>query len=109
MVDGRDVARGGAGHLGLTHTETQRGRLRTAYGQRRMDSKYSQTTPATTSTTPIRQLLGAADAQTACHIQHSPNTPTTGLRERGNDTSKSTGRSGDRKQQPDATCEGQNG
>ena len=28
------------------------------------------------------------------HIQHSPNTPTTGLRERGNDTSKSTGRSG---------------
>ena len=28
------------------------------------------------------------------NIQHSPNTPTTGLRERGNDTSKSTGRSG---------------
>ena len=34
---------------------------------------------------------------TACHIQHSPNTPTTGLRERGNDTSKSTGRSGRQK------------
>ena len=52
--------------------------------------------PATTSTSSIRQLLGAADTQTAhqCHIQHSPNTPTTGLRERGNDTSKSTGRSG---------------
>ena len=31
---------------------------------------------------------------TSCHIQHSPNTPTTGLRERGNNTSKSTGRSG---------------
>ena len=30
----------------------------------------------------------------ACHIQHSPGTPTTGLRERGNDTSRSTGRSG---------------
>ena len=30
---------------------------------------------------------------TPCHIQHSSNTPTTGLRERGNDTSKSTGRS----------------
>ena len=29
--------------------------------------------------------------------QHSPNTPTTGLRERGNDTSKSTGRSGRQK------------
>ena len=31
---------------------------------------------------------------TPCHIQHSPNTPTTGLRERGNDTSRSTSRSG---------------
>ena len=31
------------------------------------------------------------------HIQHSPNTPTTGLRECGNDTSKSTGRSGRQK------------
>ena len=29
--------------------------------------------------------------------QHSPSTPTTGLRERGNDTSKSTGRSGRQK------------
>ena len=31
---------------------------------------------------------------TSRHIQHSPGTPTTGLCERGNDTSKSTGRSG---------------
>ena len=31
---------------------------------------------------------------TSRHIQHSPGTPTAGLRERGNDTSKSTGRSG---------------
>ena len=30
-------------------------------------------------------------------MQHSPNTPTTGLREHGNDTSKSTGRSGRQK------------
>ena len=61
-----------------------------------MGSKNSQTTPATTSTSSIRQRLGAADTQTAqpCHIQHSPGTPTTGLRERGNDTSGSTGRSG---------------
>ena len=28
------------------------------------------------------------------HIQHSPSTPTTGLRECGNDTSRNTGRSG---------------
>ena len=90
------TTRGGAGHLGLTHAETQRDRLWTACGQRRVDGKNSQTTPATTSTTPIRQLLGAADAQngTPRHIQHSPGTPTTGLRERGNDTSRSTGRSG---------------
>ena len=46
----------------------------------------------------MRQLLGAADAQTAhCHIQHSPSTPTTGLCEGGNDTSRSTGRSGRQK------------
>ena len=51
-----------------------RGRLRTACGQRRVDGNNSQTTPATTST--------------------APNTPTTGRRERGNDTSRSTGRSG---------------
>ena len=63
--------RGGTGHLGLTHTETQRGRLRTACGHRRVDSKNSQTTPATTSTSSIRQLLGAADAQTAHHATFS--------------------------------------
>ena len=89
------TTRGGAGYLGLTYAETQRGRLWTACGQRCVDSKNSQTTPATTSRTSIRQLLGAIDAQTTpCHIQHSPDTPTIGLRERGNDTSKSTGRSG---------------
>ena len=87
---------GGTGHLGLTHTEPQRGRLWTACGQRRVDSKNSQTTPATTSTSSIRQLLGAAHAQTA-HPATSSTAPahqTTGLRERGNDTSNSTGRSG---------------
>ena len=63
------TARGGTGHLGLT--ETQRGRLWTACGQRCVDSKNSQTTPATTSTSSIRQLLGAADAQTAHHATFS--------------------------------------
>ena len=67
-----------------------------ACGQRRVDSTNSQTTPATTSTSSIRQLLGATDTQTAHHATFStaPGTPTTGLRERGNDTSRSTGRSG---------------
>ena len=39
------TTRGGAGHLGLTHTETQRGRLWTACGQRGMNSKNSETAP----------------------------------------------------------------
>ena len=61
-----------------------------------MDSKHSQTTPATTSTSSICHLLGAADAQTAHHATFStaPGAPTAWLRERGNNTSKSTGRSG---------------
>ena len=65
------TVRGGTGHLGLTHTETQRGRLWTAFGQRHVDSKNSQTTLATTSTSSIRQLLGAADTQTAHHATFS--------------------------------------
>ena len=39
-------------------TETQRGRLWTACGQRCVDSKNSQTTPATTSTTPNTPTFG---------------------------------------------------
>ena len=61
-----------------------------------MDSKNSQTTPATTSTSSIRQLLGAADAQTA-HAATTSTAPThrpLGSANAGNDTSKSTGRSG---------------
>ena len=45
----------------------------------------------------VNYLRGGHANGTPCHIQHSPNTPTTGLRERGNDTSKSTGRSGRQK------------
>ena len=75
------------------------GRLWTACGQRRVDSRNSQTTPPTTSTSSIRKLLGAADVQTAHPAASStaPTHQTTGLCERGNDTSKSTGRSGRQK------------
>ena len=79
---------------GLTHTETQRGRLRTACGQRRGDGRNSQKTPATNSTSSTRQLLGAADAQTARPATFSTALPHQLLGERGNNTSKSTGRSG---------------
>ena len=75
-----------------------------------MDSKNSQTTPATNSTSSIRQLLGAADAQTAHHAtstqrtnhwaprtrkrhqqEHRPQRPT----ESSNPTQHAKGRTGD--------------
>ena len=72
-----------------------------AWGQRRMGSKNSQTTPATTSTSSIRQLLGAADAQTARHAtfstapahqrRHRPQRPT----ESSDPTQHAKGRTGD--------------
>ena len=103
------TARGGTGHLGLT--ETQRGRLWTACGQRCVDSKNSQTTPATTSTSSIRQLLGAADTQTA-----HPATFSTALAHQrlGSANAETTpagapAAAADRTQRPDATCEGKNG
>ena len=98
MVDGRDNAWRSRAPGPHAHGNTVR--QMAACGQRRVDSKNSQKTLATTSTTTIRQLLGATEAHTAhtpCHNQHSPSTPTTGLRERGNDTSKSTGRNGQQK------------
>ena len=88
---------GVAGHLGLT--ETQRGRLWTACGQRSVWTAKTVKRPRQQPTQPpIRQLLGAADAQTAHPATSStaPTHQTTGLRERGNDTSGSTGRSGRR-------------
>ena len=105
------TTRGGTGHLGLTHTEPQRGRLWTARGQRRVDSKNSQTTLPTTSTSSIRQLLGAADAQTAHHATFST-APTHQILGSANAETTSAGApaaAADRKQQPDATCEGKNG
>ena len=105
------TARGGTGHLGLTHTETQRGRLWTACGQRREDSKSSQTTPARTSTSSIRQLLGAADAQTAHHATFStaPTHQLLGSANAEKTPARAPAAAADRKQRPDATCEGKNG
>ena len=97
-------------HLGLTHTETQRGRLRRACGRRRVDSKNSQAIPATTSTSSIRQLLGAANAQTAHHATFNT-APTHQLLGSANAETTPAGAMAvvaDRKQQPDATCEGKN-
>ena len=105
------TACGGTGHLGLTHTETQRGRLWMACGQRCVGSKNSQTTPATTSTSSTRQSLGAADTQTA-----HPATFSTALAHQplGSANAETTpagapAAAADRTQRPDATCEGKTG
>ena len=98
---------GGGGHLGLTHTETQRGRLRTASGQRRVDSKNSQTT----STSSIRQLLGAADAQTAYPATFStaPAHQLLGSANAETTPARAPAAAADRTERPDATCGGKNG
>ena len=103
------TARGGPRHLGLT--ETQRGRLRTACGQRRVDSKNSQTTPATTNTSSIRQLLGAADAQTAHHATFStaPTHQLLGTANAETTPARALAAAADRKQRPNATCKGKTG
>ena len=50
--------------------------------------------PLNTPKDPVAERVHPKGATTSRHIQHSPGTPTTGLHERGNDTSRSTGRSG---------------
>ena len=104
------TTRGGTGHLGLTHTETQRGTSWTACGQRCVDSKNSQTTPATNSTSSIRQLLGAADAQTAHHATFStaPTHQRLGFANLEMAPARALAAAADRTQQPDATCGGKN-
>ena len=99
------TTRGGAGHLGLTHTETQRDRLWTACGQRRVDSKNSQTTLATTTTTSTRQLEGATDAPTAHHATSSTALAHQPLGSANAETTPAgaPAAAADRKQQPDAT------
>ena len=96
---------------GTWASRTQQGRLWTACGQRRVGSKNSQTTPATTSTSSIRQLLGAADAQTAHHatFNTAPTHQVLGSANTETTPARAPAAAADRKQQPDATCEGKNG
>ena len=80
-------------------------------GQRCVDSKNSQTTPATTSTSSIRQLLGAGDASTA-HDATFSTVPTHQLLGSANaetTPARAPAAAADRKQRPDATCEGKTG
>ena len=79
--------------------------------QRRVDSKNSQTTLATTSTTSMRQPLGATDAQTAHHATFStaPTHQLLGSANAETTPARAPATVADIKQQPDATCEGKNG
>ena len=68
-------------------------------------------TPATTSTSSIRQLLGDADTQTA-HPATFSTAPTHQILGSANAETTPAGApaaAADRKQRPDATCEGKNG
>ena len=67
--------------------------------------------PATTSTTPIRQLLGATDAQTAHHATSStaPAHQLLGSANAETTPARAVAAAADRRQRRDATCEGKNG
>ena len=67
--------------------------------------------PATTSTSSIRQLLGAADTQTAHHATFStaPTHQPLGSANAETTPARAPAAATDRKQRPDATCEGKNG
>ena len=67
--------------------------------------------PATTSTSSIRQLLGAADAQTAHHATSStaPTRQLLGSANAETTPARAPAAAADRKQRPDTTCEGKNG
>ena len=83
----------------------------TACGQRRVDSKNGQTTPATTSTSSIRQLLGAADAQTAhpATFSTAPAHQLLGSANAETTPARAPAAAADRTQRPDAAREGKNG
>ena len=105
------TGRGGVGHLGLTHTGTQRGRLWTTGGRRRgVGSKNRQTTPATTSTTSVRHLPGTANAQTAsAAISTAPAHQPLGSANAETTPTGAPAAAAVRTQRRDATCEGKNG
>ena len=87
------------------------GRLWTACGQRCVDSRNSQTTPPTTSTSSIRKLLGAADVQTAhpATFSTAPAHQPLGSANAETTPARAPAAAADRKQRPDATCEGKSG
>ena len=92
------------------HRNTARQAIDGLWTERRGQQKQS-TTPATTSTSSIRQLLGAADVQTAHHATFSTAPTHQLLRSANPETTpaRAPAAAAGRKLQPDATCEGKNG
>ena len=92
--------------MGLTHTEAQRGRLWTTGGRRRcVGSKNRQMTPATTSTTSVRQLLGTANAQTTpAATKTAPAHQPWGSANAETTPAGAPAGAADKTQQPDAAC-----
>ena len=109
MVDGQDSAwiRAPGPHAhGNTATQATDG-LWTG----RVDGKNSQTTPATTSTSSIRQLLGAADVQPAHPATYStaPAHQPLGSANAETTPAGAPAAAAVRTQRPDTTCGGKNG
>ena len=109
MVDGLDSA--WRNRAPGPHRNTARQAMDGLWTEVCVDSKNSQTTPATTSTSSIRQLLGAADTQTAHHATFStvPTHQLLGSANAETTPARAAAAAADRKQRPDATCEGKNG
>ena len=109
-VDGRDNAWRSRAPGPHAHGNTAR-QVMDGLWTERVDSKHSQTTPATTSTTSIRQLLGAADTQTAQHATSSTAPAHQPLGSANTETTlaRAPAAAADRKKQPGATCERKHG
>ena len=75
-----------------------------------MGSKDSQTTPGTTGTISVRQLLSIADAQTApAATNTAPVHQPLGTANAETPPAGAPAAAADRTRQPDATCEGKTG
>ena len=110
MVDGRDSAWRNKALGPHAHRNTARQAMDGLWTEARGQQKQS-TNPAITSTTSIRQLLGAADAQTAHHATFSiaPTHQLLGSANAETAPTRAPATAAVRKQQSDATCEGKNG
>ena len=99
---------------GMFYGHNLGGRMSTR-GRQEIIRDFEQYAPSRPASGPIARSSAAHDGSRSelgyrgGGGQHSPGTPTAGLRERGNDTSKSPAAAADRTQRPDATCEGEHG